>query len=199
MDNAKIHLSQRELELVNNTEWILTKRLIIEKITDYFGGLHEEMKIIMGNLSIVDQKEFKSNGKISKGENYKGLPYLILDYPGIFEKENMFAIRTMFWWGYFFSITLHVTGHFKKKLQSTSQLVNFLISKDFYICTNEEEWEHHFEMENYTLAKDLDNLLETIASKSFLKISKKLPISDWQNSKTFLLKNFTDLLEIMSN
>ena len=31
--------------------------------------------------------------KISKGENYKGLPYVMLDYPRCFGKTDIFAIR----------------------------------------------------------------------------------------------------------
>ena len=57
------------------------------------------------NLAIV-----QSTPKIAKGENYLQLPYVLLDYPRCFDKENIFAIRTMFWWGNFFSITLHLSG-----------------------------------------------------------------------------------------
>ena len=32
-DRAKIHLSKLENELINNTEWILTKQAIINKVT----------------------------------------------------------------------------------------------------------------------------------------------------------------------
>ena len=34
--------------------------------------------------------------------------------PAVFSKENIFAIRTMFWWGNFFSISLHVSGKYFK-------------------------------------------------------------------------------------
>ena len=48
--------------------------------------------------------------KISKGEKYKGLPWVMLDYPRIFGKEDIMAIGTRFWWGHYFSVTLHLKG-----------------------------------------------------------------------------------------
>ena len=44
---AKIQLSAREMELVNNTEWIFTKQLIIEKVYSLLGHLHEDYKEII--------------------------------------------------------------------------------------------------------------------------------------------------------
>ncbi len=118
-NRAKIQLSKLENELVNNTEWILTKQAIINKVYLLLGELHETYASILN-----DERYFISifkgtkSGKISKGENYLGLPYAILDYPAIFKKEDVFAIRTMFWWGNFFSITLHVSG--RERMQAVN-------------------------------------------------------------------------------
>ena len=98
MNPAKIRLSPNEMELVTNADWILTKNGIMRKAWHLLEGLQEYQK----NLVSTYQKELPSEAlripaKISKGENYRGLPYLVLDYPRFFEKENAFAIRTMFW------------------------------------------------------------------------------------------------------
>src|SRR4051812_8041543 len=107
---SKVQLSPEELRLVQNTEWILTKREIIKKIYDLFGEVHNVMrKEISENPDLFPQNIIGRSGKISKGENYRGLPYLILDYPASFERDNAFALRTMFWWGNFFSVTLHLS------------------------------------------------------------------------------------------
>ena len=87
----------------------------------------------------------EKSGKISKGENYLGLPYAILDYPAIFKKENVFAIRTMFWWGNFFSITLHISGRKRMREINISKLVENLREKNFLFCINKKEWEHNFD------------------------------------------------------
>ena len=77
-DQAKISLSAFEMELVTNTEWILAKQLIIEKVFHLFGQLNEDFKRILAEEKEIFIPEWqKKNGKISKGENYKGLPYII--------------------------------------------------------------------------------------------------------------------------
>ena len=38
----------------------------------------------------------ESEPRISRGEQYQRLPWVMLDYPRIFGKEDIFAIRTFF-------------------------------------------------------------------------------------------------------
>ncbi len=51
-EEAKIQLSGREMELVNNTEWIFTKQLIIEKVYPLLGQLHHDYKKIIEKAKI---------------------------------------------------------------------------------------------------------------------------------------------------
>ncbi|HUS03429.1 MAG TPA: hypothetical protein VMY77_16935, partial [Chitinophagaceae bacterium] len=103
---AKIQLSPEELELVNTTQWILSKHAITKKVYDLFGDLSLELKNEAHSYNYLFPENLQyQSGKISKGENYRLLPYVILDYPAFFWKDRIFAIRTMFWWGNFFSVT----------------------------------------------------------------------------------------------
>ena len=195
--HTKIHLSERELKLVTDSEWILTKHVIIQKIYDLFGALLEDMKLENANLPILNNSILKNNGKISKGENYLGLPYIILDYPNYFTKENIYAIRTMFWWGNFFSSTLHVKGIFKNQISnSPDKFFSFLKSNDYSICINNNEWEHHSNENNYLRSEDLNKeKLDRILQKDFIKISKPLPLIEWDNGYDFLLQSYRRLRE----
>jgi hypothetical protein len=197
---AKIHLSKLEKELVENGEWILTKQSIINKVYQLFGGTLDAYKRI-----IVEEKElmhsfFKTaNGKISKGENYEGLPYVILDYPGLFSKENIFAIRTMFWWGNFFSISLHISGkNLSGKTNFLTEL-DYLQENDFFICVNESEWEHSFEPSNYISATLIDEeKIYEISNKNFFKISKKIELNKWDDAPEFLEKTFKEIMNFVT-
>ena len=53
----------------------------------------------------------------------------------------------MFWWGNFFSITLHLSGNIKKCMQEKiNRLICIIESKmDFFIGINNDQWEHHFD------------------------------------------------------
>ena len=89
MNPAKIRLSATELELVTNADWILTKNGIIQKVKSILEGLQAEQQDYLVQEKNSFPAEFISPlPKISKGENYKGLPYLVLDHPRYFDKEK---------------------------------------------------------------------------------------------------------------
>ena len=194
---AKIHLSTLETELIQNKEWILTKHTVINKVYDLFGKLNEVYKQIANEKN--DLHEFyNGNGKISKGENYEGLPYVILDYPASFSKENIFAIRTMFWWGNFFSITFHLSGGKYKLNDGYSKILAFLIENNFFVCIGESEWEHTFDAANYISARELELYkFKEIANRKFFKISKNLELHKWSEAPGFLEKSFREIIDFI--
>ncbi len=115
MNGAKIQLSSSELELVTDTSWILTKNSIIERLVQGLAGLSEAYRPIWEG-AVLPGGPYPSSPKISKGENYKGLPWIVLDYPRLFGREDVLAVRTLFWWGHYFSVTLHLKGSHKDAL-----------------------------------------------------------------------------------
>jgi hypothetical protein len=193
---AKIQLSKLETELVKNKEWILTKHSIINKVYKLFGELNEIYKQVSEQEETFLHEFCKNaSGKISKGENYEGLPYVMLDYPALFSRENIFAIRTMFWWGNFFSITLHISGEKFKLKGDFFRLLTYLRENNFFVCVNEKEWHHSFELSNYVRAKELDQQkLEQIANRNFFKISKNLELNKWNEAPEFLEKSFREII-----
>ncbi|HXL58576.1 MAG TPA: hypothetical protein VN958_20075, partial [Chitinophagaceae bacterium] len=113
MANANVKLSKTELMLVCDEQFILTKNNIINKVYQLFGALSDHFFIGIKNTgNIFPLEVLTSYPKIYKGEQYKGLPYVMLDYPRYFVKDDAFAIRCLFWWGNFFSITLHLAGKY---------------------------------------------------------------------------------------
>ena len=196
---AKIQLSQREMELVNNTEWIFTKQLILKKVYQILGNLHHHFKKV-----VIKEKDFlpaiwqKPGGKISKGENYKGLPYAILDYPASFSKENIFAVRTMFWWGNFFSVSLHLSGKWLDKMSNFNEGIHFLREKKFWISVHDDQWEHHFEEDNFVEISELsEDEIAKLRSKFFLKIAKKTALTEWNSTFEFLENGFEEIIRFI--
>lgn len=199
MNKAKIRLSPNEMELVTNAEIILTKNRIIEKTKLLLESVQEEMiSYIKTRTHPLPGEIIEIPPKISKGENYNGLPYLILDYPRYFEKENACAIRTMFWWGHFFSITLHLSGKYKKMFQQKiiSSYASFA-KENYFICTNKDEWEHHFEETNYSLITKIDEpgFKESIQKNTFIKMAYKIRLSEWETAPEIILQNFEKIIE----
>jgi hypothetical protein len=198
-EEAKIRLSPVEMELVNNTEWIFTKHLIIEKVYQIFGKLNDDYKKIISRESkFLPEGLEKNYGKITKGENYKGLPYVILDCPASFNRENIFAVRTMFWWGNFFSISLHLSGESFYVSKNILRNLEFLKENNFFLCVNETQWEHHFEPDNFKNIKDLKEYdFQKLYEKSFFKIAKKIDLNEWNLSAVFLKESFEEIIEFL--
>lgn len=197
MPGTNLELSKNELELVINSEFILTKNRIIEKVYNLFGALSESYRNILNeHVSTLPLEVFASSPKIYKGENYSGLPYVMMDHPRVFLKEDIFAVRSFFWWGNYFSITLQLSGRFKKLLNNEVSLkLQKEFYKDYFICVNNSPWEHHFEPTNYTSVNAVD--AELILNKSFFKIAAKHPLDKWQETEAFFEKNYSALINLI--
>ncbi|HRG92686.1 MAG TPA: hypothetical protein PLZ10_07045, partial [Chitinophagaceae bacterium] len=119
MNQAKIRLSSSEMELVKNADWILTKNGIIQKVKDLFAALRylQEETLYESLEGVMPEEVLASSCKISAGEQYRGLPWVVLDHPRFFSKTDIMAMRTLFWWGRTFSVTMHLSGVYKKKYE----------------------------------------------------------------------------------
>lgn len=194
---SKLTLSSEELQLVNDTHWILTKRNIIEKAAVMLGE-HAAFSREYISAAALPAAVLHNSPKIARGENYLQLPWLMLDYPRLFDKENIFAIRTMFWWGNFFSVTLHLSGSYKKQY-APALLLNIPLQQQLFVCTGEDEWQHHFEKDNYTSAGMLtEAAIDTMLNeKDFIKVACRIPLQQWNQMPGLLQQAFTTLLKLL--
>jgi hypothetical protein len=177
---ANVRLSAEELKLVMDPAWILTKNSIIRKVVEMFGELSGEWR---------GKFVFDSEPKISKGEQYKGLPWVMLDYPRIFGKENVLAVRTMFWWGHCFSVTLHLKGKYLRVygpviLERREELE----AAGFWPGTSEDEWEHEHS----------PGIWEDVGGRPFLKLSVDVGFDRWDSAAESLTKKFEVLVRTLN-
>ncbi len=153
MDSAKLRLSEEELRLVNDPGIILTKNAIIAKVYELFGLLAADFRaktILPGEVAGIAPK-------IARGENYHGLPYVILDYPRYFSTADVLAIRCFFWWGNFFSITLHLKGLYREMSSAViMQQYETLSAAGYSLAISDDEWHHHFGDDNYRSISSMD-------------------------------------------
>ena len=200
-EKTKITLSAKELELVCNKEWILKKQIIIEKVYQLFGALATTMQqTLLQKADAFPARVTAIGPKISKGENYNGLPYVMLDYPRYFVKCDTFAIRTFFWWGNFFSINLQLSGEYKNNANSSLQAnFIFLQQNNYSVCINSEPWHHHFEEDNYVPIKNLTaaTFLELLSSEHFIKIAKQISLQQWDAAGQFLEYHFNEMVMLL--
>ena len=190
------------MKLVKNARWILTKNEIVQKTKQVFGILQAKQQLFLESVpDSLPAAVMKIPSKISKGENYRGLPYLVLDYPRCFDKENIFAIRTLFWWGNFFSITLHLSGVYKTELEDRIiKAHSFLKRTDFSYCVHPGQWEHHFEKDNYVSITSLDKKEweKLVRSRGFIKLAQKIPLERWVDVPKILLMRYRQIITMLN-
>ncbi len=198
MTDKKLNITNEDLILLEDSDVLLRKVNIIKKIERLLENSKLELINFLNNSDFNLPEQIDLNkAKISKGESYKDLPYLVLDFPAFFSNEDIFAYRTMFWWGNFFSSTLHLQGYFLDKYrEKIIDNIDFLYNKDIYICVNNTPWQYNFEDDNYEL---LNNKHYNFISKCrFLKLSKKIELKEWKEIPSFSKNYFKQILSIIN-
>jgi len=199
IQQTKIQFLPAEMELVSSPDIILTKNAILQKIKSFFEELQMKQQDILKKYSSqLPEEVLKISPKISRGENYKGLPWLVLDNPRYFQHNNIFAIRTMFWWGNFFSITLHLSGNNKNDLlKNLTDNISFLAKNDFYIYNGTKEWEHDIDPGSYKKLPVInkDELQKIFSANSFLKLAVKFTVEPLEAIEDKLLRNYELLVK----
>lgn len=203
---TKIVFSADELDRMNDSSFLLSKRLISDKIIEQFSKLSEELLTAAKQLNDPYLDSISAiSGKISKGENYKGLPYIVLDCPRHFKDSDVLAFRTMFWWGNFFSCTLHLAGqcldHYRSALEeSYSKLMDI---EGLYVSVGNSAWQYHYEPDNYQSfhqACPNEQIWQNhLKGRSFIKLSKKLSIGEYKTLPSQAISTFDSLMACMKN
>jgi len=177
--------TEKDLHILEDADFLLAKSSILKKIYNLLEKTRTRL------IRIVEESDFSFPegtdivmGKISRGENYKNLPYMVLDYPTLFTNENSFAFRTMFWWGNFFSSTLQLEGRSLNEYRKIiGNNIDKLLDKNIFIGVGETPWEYHYNEDNYLiLTKDH---IKIINNCNFLKLSKNISLSDWERLPAF--------------
>jgi hypothetical protein len=177
---TKITFSKHELVCLQDTDFLLIKRAIDKKVQTLLLKLASELANELSALHFAPVRT-----KISKGENYRGLPYWVLDYPASFAKDDVFAYRTICRWGHEFSFTLHLAGAFldDHKAALIASYDKLALTSGLYLCVNTTQWEHHFEHDNYRLFNevvvDANEWKRFLSGRDFVKLAIKMPLDEW--------------------
>lgn len=193
MELSKVALSDAEWQMAAVPDFILTKNRVIEGVYEIFGELADEYRNNFDSVALKNPALAVWSPKISRGEKYEDMPWVMLDYPRCFsETEGHFAIRSFFWWGNFFSIQWHLSG---KYLHQFAPLLPTLARMGWLTGFSTDPWNHRIPNENWS-----EVVLENLPAKPgvFGKAVKKMPIQEWASVKRFYLENYQELAAVIS-
>lgn len=195
--------SKEELLIINDTTFLKTKIIVTEKVLKLLTETEKRLRhFVIGQKENLPDNLLAKAGKISRGEKYLQLPYQVLDYPRHFSKESVFTYRTMFWWGNFFSCTIHLQGSALYCYRNTllQYLLKAPLSDDLFVCVNDSTpWEYHFESSNFIALSQISpsRLKELLNHHSFIKLSRKLPLERSDDLPAFALDSFKSFYKML--
>ncbi len=161
----------------------------------------QSLKQVISNLNFnFPQGIDLQKGKISKGEQYRQLPYWVLDYPKKYTQNDIFSFRTMIWWGHELSCTLMLAEESWEHYRSTIlQNLSNQLETNWYIGVNTTPWEYHFEEDNYLKLSDLSmlDLEQLFKEKRFGKIACKLELTKVMELPDFASTHFKKMINLL--
>lgn len=194
-------LTTEEQAVAFDAAWIYRKNSVMAKVMELFGQLHRELAGDAATAAFIFPENCLQQGaKISRGERYKELPWVILDYPRYFSREDIFAFRTMFWWGHYFSCTLHLSGGIKARYApALARGYERLAAGHFRVYLQHDPWQHDLNNGNYRevaeyTAQEWALLME---DRGFVKLAKPFGLEMWEKIIPEVVADYVLLLSVL--
>lgn len=194
---SKIDLSQEGTRLLTQREPWDSRRQLVDQLYHWFGNALVETKQRHHELfeQLVSREYL--NGKITRGDNYKGYPYVLLDYPNCFSKDYILAARNLIWLGNGFHCSLHVRGDVVSRVLKS--IASFPPSRfeNILVYNGEDEWQHHVD-ENWKPLREVgDKFLSRVENKNWIKLGSAVDINQpdtWNEQLSLIYDNWALLL-----
>ncbi len=193
--------THQELTYLQDTDFLKTKKLIIKRIIALFEHIQVDTLHLINrqNLMLPEGVSPKS-GKVTRGENYKDLPFVVLDCPRFFDKNSIFAFRSIFWWGNYLSNHFLIKGHYLDRYRDRFLHSWPLIKgEELYLDLSEDPWNHDLTdstfIEFSTLSQDEFN--EKLKHLDFLKLVWRYELSQWKEFHQASLENFLIISRVL--
>ncbi|MEN9523069.1 MAG: hypothetical protein RL065_1446 [Bacteroidota bacterium] len=188
-------ISETEKQVWMNDEIFHLKHKIISKIYADGADIMEEIKStnFFKSLPINFQ-----NPKISKGENYFTLPWVMVDFPCVFSNEQIFAFRIFYHWGKEINCFLILKGEFQnifiERLKSNYCNSGF---NNVLIYSGDNIWQHHID-DSYRPLHSISSDAE-LSNKPFLKFAIKFNAAEIDNNISLCLSAWNCYAKLLSS
>lgn len=198
MENANVRLSPEELELVQDANVILTKNAVMEKAKLLLAGVSGQAQQQLAHAGPLLFGSPQTPPRISRGENYLGLPWVAMDYPRVFEQQGVSAIRHIFLWGKHFCCAWHCSGVYKEKaVQAVLAGHAYFSEKNWLLYTGSDEWAHEWNQHHvHTGSLTPTEFAAILNRQHFFKLCKYLPLSRWNETTDFYTNCLEELINI---
>jgi hypothetical protein len=199
-------LLPEELDLLSNAKHYRIRAGLAAKVMNMLGACAEAgLEFYSSQSGILPSEATALAPKISRGENYLGFPWMVLDYPRYFKGKDAIAVRSLCWWGNSLSIALLVSGVYAHQFHPIikTRISTIPIPDELLICVHKDPWQHHFGPENYIRPQRTDEwsafMDESIRRNDFIKLCCRFSFSQWNQFPTFFLQTQQFYLSLLKN
>lgn len=192
-----------ELSFISDKSFFERKAEVSSKVINQLNELQKELKnLVNGNNLKIPESVLTSTPKISRGENYKGFPWMVLDYPRVFNPDEIFAFRTLFWWGHSWVLTFQLSGNFINRYRSgLFSRLHEITDADYKIGIGTNPWIHNPDDPMYLYLTELvkrKNAGELLQSQSFFKLVRKIDFKESDKLIGKALLFYSSCLDLLS-
>jgi len=199
---SDIEFSKKEYQILTDHQFFDVKASITSKVLKLFSRIEERIRLELRATPFnLPERVSSTYGKISKGENYLNCPYIVLDLPRLFSKKDIFACRTIFWWGHYFSNAFIMGGlsyhrYLPRFLENTVELKK----RDWYLCVYNSPWKLEYLPWNYIQFSTLSNedIRSYLQKYSFIKIARIYSLEQYQNLDQETVNFISDLTHLIA-
>jgi len=189
--DTNLVISSDDIQFISDKNHIKRKLMLLDTISNRLISLNDQLKDQSRNWKLAAQY-LTTAGKISKGENHNGYPYLVLDYPRNFQQSNIFAFRNLFWWGNFYSSTLHICGIEQKRLaERILSKKEILIDNRFMINRIGSKWDNT--IDSYMNIANVENfedyIIDQVEKGNSIRFMRILDLNNINQLESFTLTN----------
>jgi hypothetical protein len=171
-----------EMRMILNTDFFPAKAGIIRKFQDEFMSLRDRLRT-------ESQKELSGSGprgcdwitgQLVKGERFQDFPYVYLDFPKFFSKDEMFTFRSFFWWGHALFFCWFLSGPRLEAYKERLLAGHDALSRPMiFLSIADSPWEWSLEKSHAAFLNQTthEHLKEILKHRFFLKIGCSLPLT----------------------
>jgi hypothetical protein len=186
-----MHLNRDELQLVSDPGIIERKKKITDLIIASFNELgkkvHSQAELPPFFSGLLNHNSWK----VTRGENFHGYPFILLDTPRLINTESPLAMRTLFWWGHHFSL------HFMIRRPAPSAMIEKHFDHSLLLYTGSNCWEQNTGSEEFVpLSKQS---FSAYRPHVFFKMALNIPLHEHEELETKALRFYSDCMELFKD
>lgn len=178
--NTKIIPTNAELDVACNTNFFDVKRELTTKLVTTLERYGEKL------LEEIITPVFKKQGiqrtgiKVSKGENFKGYPYIVLDCPRLYSTDTEVICRTIFRWGHGWSLHFTIQGKTFERVSYSLPDFSASFRNDWLLYTGENIWEQDIDSEFFVPMSAISetSFSDILNPQQFFKMATSINLSD---------------------